>query len=221
MNDRTEKLIGALSEGVVPVASLPAPTARAGRWLTFAIALVGGLVWFYGPREDLAARFSETSFYIPWVSSVLVAITAAVAAFHLAVPGSPRWIVALPGAPLAVWLGMLGTGCVLELADQGTAVLGVSYGCFEFIVLTSVPLGAALVWMLRKAAPLLPAGTLAMGSLAAAAAGSAGLEIFHHLQTSTMVLIWHLGTVALVALIGLAFGGRALSLPVVNRSAYR
>jgi hypothetical protein len=62
----------------------------------------------------------------------------------------------------------------------------------------------------------MPAGTLAMGALAAASAGSAGLELFHHLQTSTMVLIWHLGTVMLVALIGLAAGRRALALPSVN-----
>jgi hypothetical protein len=55
-----------------------------------------------------------------------------------------------------------------------------------------------------------------MGALAAASAGSAGLELFHHLQTSTMVLIWHLGTVMLVALIGLAAGRRALALPSVN-----
>jgi hypothetical protein len=180
------------------------------------VVLIGILVLSQSPRDDLAARFSESSFYVPWAASVLVAISAAIAAFHMTVPGSPRWIVALPALPLAVWLGMLGTGCARELADQGLAVLGTSYGCLKFIGLTSVPLGAVLVWMLRRAAPLMPAGTLAMGALAAASAGSAGLELFHHLQTSTMVLIWHLGTVMLVALIGLAAGRRALALPSVN-----
>ena len=215
MNDRTDKLIGALSEGVVPVASLPPPAARAGRWLAFAAALIGILVLLNSPRGDLVARFADSTFYVPWAASVAVAIAAAIAAFHMTVPGSPRWIVALPAVPLAIWLGMLGTGCVRELADQGMAVLGTSYGCLKFIGLTSVPLGAVLVWMLRRAAPLMPAGTLAMGALAAAA-GSAGLELFHHLQTSTMVLIWHLGTVTLVVLIGLAAGRRALALPSVN-----
>ena len=216
MNEGTDKLIGALSERVTPVAVLPPPAARAGRFLAFAIALIGALVLMHDSRDDLAARFAETSFYVPWAASVAVAVTAAFAAFHMAVPGSPRWIVALPAAPLAVWLGMLGTGCVAELAEQGTAVLGVSYGCLQFIGLTSVPLGIVLVWMLRRAAPILPAATLAMGSLAAASAGSAGLELFHHLQTSTMVLVWHLGTVALVALVGLALGPRALALQSVN-----
>ncbi|MBL8831966.1 MAG: DUF1109 family protein [Rhodospirillales bacterium] len=217
MNKRTEDLIGALSEGVVRVAALPPPAARAGRWLAFAVVLVGALVLWHGPRDDLAARFSETSFYVPWAASVAVAVAAAVAAFAMTVPGSPRWIAALPAAPLALWLGMLGTGCVRELANRGTAVLGTSYGCLEFIGLTSLPLGIVLIWMLRRGAPLMPAGTLAMGALAAASAGSAGLELFHHLQTSTMVLIWHLGTVALVALVGLATGPRALALPSVNR----
>jgi hypothetical protein len=216
MNKGTDNLIRALSEGVAPVASLPAPAARAGRWLVFAAVLIGILVLWHSPRDGLAARFTEVSFYMPWAASVLVAITAAIAAFHMTVPGHPRWIVALPAVPLAVWLGMLGTGCMRELADQGTAVLGTSYECLKFIGLTSVPLGAVLVWMLRRAAPLMPAGTLAMGALAAASAGSAGLELFHHLQTSTMVLIWHLGTVLLVALVGLATGRRALALPSVN-----
>jgi hypothetical protein len=70
--------------------------------------------------------------------------------------------------------------------------------------------------MLRRAAPLAPSGTFAMGALAAAAAGSAGLELFHHIDTSTEALVWHLGTVGLVTLAGLATGRRALALPSVN-----
>jgi hypothetical protein len=206
----SDKLIAALSEAVAPVKRLPSPQVRAGKWLAFAVVVIGVLVTLHDPRDDLAARFSEPGFVVPWMASVLVAITAAVAAFQMSVPGSPRFFVLLPAVPLAVWLGTLGTGCAIELAEFGTAALGTSWECFRFILLTSGVLGVVQALMLRRAAPLEPSRTMAMGALAAAAFASAGLELFHHLQTSTMVLIWHLGTVGLVTLIALAFGRRSL-----------
>jgi len=209
----SEKLAAALSEALVPIARLDPPMVRAGKWLAFAVVLAGALVALHGLRDDLAARFSEPSFFVPWLASVLVAITAGISAFYMSVPGSPRGIVALPALPLAVWLGALGSGCAVELSEQGTAALGTSWGCLKFIGLTSLPLGGAMALMLRKAAPLAPSPTMAMGALAAAAFGSAGLELFHHLQTSTMVLIWHLGTVAAVTLIASALGRRVLGGP--------
>lgn len=209
----SEKLAAALSEGLVPVARLEPPLVRAGKWLAFAAVLVGLLVALHDPRDDLAARFAEPGFVVPWMASVLVAITAGIAAFHMSIPGSPRLLVALPAVPLAVWLGTLGTGCAIELADRGTAALGTSWECLKFIGLTSVPLAGVMAFMLRKAAPLAPSPTMAMGALAAAAFASAGLELFHHLQTSTMVLMWHLGTVATVTLVASALGKRALGAP--------
>lgn len=209
----SEKLAAALSEALVPVARLDSPMVRAGKWLAFAVALVGVLVALYGVRSDLAARFAELSFFVPWMASVLVAITAGISAFYMSVPGSPRGIVALPALPLAVWLGALGSGCGVELSEQGTAALGTSWGCLKFIGLTSVPLAGVMAIMLRKAAPLAPSPTMAMGGLAAAAFASAGLELFHHLQTSTMVLIWHLGVVAIVTLIASTLGRRMLGAP--------
>lgn len=206
----SDKLIAALSEAVAPVTRLPSPEVRAGKWLAFAAGVVGVLVVLHGPRGDLAARFADPAFAVPWIASVLVALTAAFAAFQMSVPGSKRAFELLPALPLAVWLGTLGTGCAAELSDMGSAALGTSWACFQFIVLTGSALGLAMALMLRKAAPLAPSRTLAMGALAAAAFASAGLELFHHLQTSTMVLIWHLGTVGLVTLVALPLGRRAL-----------
>lgn len=217
MNKRTDDLIGALSEGVMPVRQLPPPALRAASWFAFAAAVVGLLVAVLGAREDIGGRFADTAFVVPWTASFLVAILAALAAFHMTVPGWPRWVAALPVPPLLVWLAMLGAGCVREVSERGVSVLGTSLECVQFIVLTSVPLAAALVWMLRRAAPLAPASTFAMGALAAASAASAGLELYHHIDTSTEALVWHVGTVAIVTLAGMAIGPRALALPSVNR----
>ena len=206
----SDKLIAALSEAVVPVKRLPAPAVRAGKWLAFAACVIGLLVAMHGPRDDLAARFADPAFAVPWIASVLVGLTAAFAAFQMSVPGSKRAIMLLPALPLTVWLGTLGTGCAAELSELGSAAFGTSWECFGFIGVTGSALGIVMALMLRKAAPLAPSRTLAMGALAAAAFASAGLELFHHLQTSTMVLIWHLGTVGIVTLVALALGRRTL-----------
>lgn len=209
----TEKLIAALSEAVAPVKRLPSPEVRAGKWLAFAVCVVGALVAMHGVRADIAERFADPAFAAPWIASVLVGLTAAFAAFQMSVPGSKRAIELLPVLPLGVWLGTLGTGCAAELSEIGRAAFGTSWECFKFIVLTSSALGIAMALMLRKAAPLAPSRTLAMGALAAAAFASAGLELFHHLQTSTMVLVWHLGTVAFVTLVALPLGRSTLGKP--------
>lgn len=216
MKRGTEDLIGALSEAVVPVRRLARPSVRAAGWLAFVLVFVGALVAVRGQRADIGARLADPDFLVPWLASVLVAGTAALAAFHLTVPGSARWIAFLPLPPLAVWLATLGAGCAREISELGLAAFGTSFECLEFIVLTSLPLSVALVWMLRRAAPLAPAGTLAMGVLAAASAASAGLELYHHIDTSTEALVWHLGTAAAVVLAGLASGRSVLTLRAVN-----
>jgi hypothetical protein len=69
---------------------------------------------------------------------------------------------------------------------------------------------AAIVWMTRHAAPLRPGPVAALGGLAAAAIGSVGLSLVHHLDAAAMVLIWHGGSVALVSALAWWFGPRAL-----------
>jgi hypothetical protein len=63
----------------------------------------------------------------------------------------------------------------------------------------------AMVLMLRRGAPLYPRLTLLLGALAVGAIGNFGMQIFHFRDASIMVLVWHLGSVAVLsALAGLA-----------------
>jgi hypothetical protein len=101
----SDKLIAALSEAVVPVKRLPAPAVRAGKWLAFAACVIGLLVAMHGPRDDLAARFADPAFAVPWIASVLVGLTAAFAAFQMSVPfGVAMVIVESVAAPVVALL---------------------------------------------------------------------------------------------------------------------
>jgi hypothetical protein len=214
MRPETENLIGALSQDVRPVRPLDAPMARALRYLAFAAPCLLAFALYQGPSAVFLARLEQPEFLIPWIASVLTGVLATIAVFHLAVPGTPRWLYLLPVPPLVVWLGSLGAGCLGELIAQGTSHIGTSWHCMQVILLTSVPLGLVLGWMLRRAAPLAPIATGAWAALAVSAFASATLETFHSLDSATMILLWHGTAVLGVAAIGAVTGKRALRLPV-------
>lgn len=77
------------------------------------------------------------------------------------------------------------------------------------IVLMSIPLAMVLFLMVRHAGPIRPVATAFTGALALASLASAGLTLFHGLDATIMVLVWHMGTVALIVAV-LSLSGRRL-----------
>jgi Negative regulator of sigma F len=74
------------------------------------------------------------------------------------------------------------------------------------LILTSVPLAIALAAMLRYAA-LLRGGAVAMtGGLAVAAITATALSLFHDHDATVLILVWNLGTTALITGLGILFG---------------
>jgi hypothetical protein len=69
---------------------------------------------------------------------------------------------------------------------------------------------AAIIIMLRKAAPLHPRLTLALAALAVASIANFGLQFAHVRDASIMVLVWHLGAAAVLAALGGWLGQRVL-----------
>lgn len=213
----TDVLIAQLVEGAAPVRPLRPPLLRAIGFLLVAAAFVGLVVAIHGLRPDLAYVMA-----LPWRraefwASIATALTAAVAAFHLAVPGrSAAWAL-LPVPAATVWLATLGFGCwhdFVRLGPEGLA-WGTSWSCLRSIVLTSLPLTALLFWMLRFGDAARPLPTAAFGVLGVAAMAAAGLSLYHHLEAALLVLIWHVGTVAMV--VGVAAIGNRRIFRLVNR----
>jgi hypothetical protein len=147
--------------------------------------------------------------------SAATAVLAAIAAFELSLPDASRawaWL-PLPGAIL--WVTASGFGClrVWFLPDTHVAVLGEARDCLIFILSLSVPLSALLFLMLRRACPLQPGFTAAVGGLAVAAAAATLLNFFHPYDAAATDLTVHAIAVALVVVANRALGGRIFAAP--------
>ena len=207
----TRALIGELASRAQPVRRLTSPLRRTLLWAVLAAAVILVVIANYGLRPGVV---SSAPGAIEWVGSVLTALLAAYAAFQISVPGrSPSWAW-LPLPPLLLWLTGLGWGCAREWLQVGNAAFAfqaASWECAQAITLISVPLGAILLLMVRHAGVVRPAPTALLAALGAAAMSAAGVSLFHEGESALMVLVWHLGAVALLSLLCGLFGRRLLA----------
>jgi hypothetical protein len=209
----TPELIEALVASAMPVQRLHPPLVRATLWLGFAGLVLALVAIGHGLRADLTLRLYQPTFAISTVAALATGILSAAAAFAISLPDRSPWWLALPMPALAVWMSTIGYGCLTDWVRIGPE--GVRFGeelrCFALLVLTSVPLGIALAVMLRYAA-MLRAGAVAMtGGLAIAAITATALSLFHDHDATAIILVWNLGTAALITSIASMFGRRILS----------
>jgi len=209
---KTPDLIDALVECATPVRRLRPPLVRGALWLALAAFILALLAIGHGVRADLAERLHQPVFVVSIAAALATGVLAAVAAFMVSLPDRSQWWLALPAPALAVWVGTIGYGCLTDWVVIGPD--GVRFGetlrCFATLVLTSVPLAIALAVMLRYAALLRPGAVTLAGALAVAAITSSALSLFHDLDATMMILIWNLGTAALITGLGSLFGRRVL-----------
>ena len=207
---KTPDLIDALVECAAPVRRLRPPLVRACLWLALAAVILALLAIGHGARADLAERLRQPVFLVSIAAALGTGILAAVAAFMVSLPDRSQWWLALPAPVLAVWVGTIGYGCLTDWVSIGPdgVHMGETARCFATLVLTSVPLAIALAAMLRYAALLRPGAVTLAGALAVAAITSSALSLFHDLDATMMILIWNLGTAALITGLGSVFGRR-------------
>ena len=209
----TPDLIELLVASAAPVRRLRPPLARAAGWLLFAALILALLAVSHGVRPDLELRLEQPVFVIGIAASLATGVLAAFASFIVSVPDrSRRWLL-LPAPTLLVWLTTVGYGCLTAWVSIGPG--GISLGetaqCFATLVLVGAPLSLAMLVMLRYAALLAPTPVAITGSLAVAAMTSTALSLFHPLDATVMVLIWNLGTAALLVALGGLYGRRMFS----------
>jgi hypothetical protein len=208
---RHERLVEDLAGGLEPVRPLPAPAARAALWLGMAL-VIGLVLAAWSGTGGFMLRMRVPDLALAAVGAVLTAISAAFAAFATSVPGrSSRWAL-LPLPPLALWIGASGLGCLREWIAPGADIPGAHTvtGCFSFLICVSVPLSALIVVMLRRACPLRPNLTAALGGLAVAAAAAALLMPVHPHDATASDLLIHAAAVAIVIGANGLAGGRLL-----------
>jgi hypothetical protein len=208
---RTDELIDSLVERAAPVLRrLRPPLVRAALWLAFAGLLIAVIAAGSGIRPDFMEHLHQPAFAVTIGAALATGILATVAAFTVSIPGRSRWWLALPLPALAVWMSTIGYGCFagwVSLRPEGLRP-GEEMRCAALLVLTSVPLAIALAAMLRYAAMLRPGAVALSGGLAIAAIVAAVLPLFHGHDATAMILVWNLGTAALITGIAGLLGQR-------------
>jgi hypothetical protein len=201
MMSSTEDLIEDLSADAGPVKPLGSPVKRTATWLGLSLPYMAFIVWLAGLSPDLAWQIHDINFLLEQSASLLAALAAAFAAFCAVVPGRARWVLLLPLVPIGIWLTTLGAECFADWRVNGDAAFAfvAHWNCVPSIVLIGALPVTLLAIMLRRGAPLYPHLAVALGGLAAGALGNFGLNLFHAPDAGLMVLIWHFGTVALMA----------------------
>jgi hypothetical protein len=211
MAERTDRLIAELAAGAAPVRRLRPPAIRAALWLLVVAAIAAAIVLAFANLPMFAARASNPKLALELAGTLLTGILAVLAAFELSLPDrSAAWVL-LPLPSFALWLGASGYSCWRHWLAFGPGgwEIGESADCFRFILGFGIPLGLALLFVLRRARPLAPVRVAAMGGLGVAALAAFFLQFFHPFDVTFMDLGVHLIAVALVA--GFAAGAETLA----------
>jgi hypothetical protein len=207
----TDELIQDIAASATPVRPLPPPWLRTAAWLALSIPYLALVMLIVSPNYDLSGKLTDVRFLIEQTAALTTAVAAAAAAFAMTVPGYGRKWLLLPVLPFAVWLASLGLGCLEDWRQFGSEGLSLrtDWDCFPYMVLVGAIPALAIALMLRRGAPLNPHAAAALGGLAAAGLGDFGLRLFHAQDVSIMVLVWHVGTVVVLAALA-GWAGSAL-----------
>lgn len=208
----TRQLIDRLAGGLAPARPIASPARQLGDWLGISLPFVAFVVIMMSPRADLMSKLAETRFLLEQGAALATALTAAVAAFAMVVPGRRRWLPVLPLVPAGLWITTLGAGCLADYWRAGAAGLRLSpdAACLGYVALIGSLPALTLVIMLRRGAPLAPRRTVFFAVLASAALGNFGLRFFHLQDAGLMVLFWQFGSVLLLSTLAGLCGPRFL-----------
>jgi len=200
---KTERLVERLAAELTPVHRIARPAMRLAWWLLISIPAAGMVVWAFGLRPDLAARLADRNFLVEEGAALLTALVGIYAALCSGLPDEPEWKVWLPMAPMVLWLGVLGQQCLdvsLRLGPEGLHVTSDAM-CLPAIALGGLVPTIVIVVMLRRSGKFRTTHACLCGALGAAALGAAALRLYHMEDAAIMVIVWHLGSVALFSLV--------------------
>jgi len=210
----TDELIEILARDAAPVRRLAAPWLRTVTWLVMSGLYVALLIAFMSPSLDRLAGIRAPRFWLEQAAALTTGIAAAAAALMSVVPGRTNRAWLLPVGPLGVWIGALVWGSVQDGMTRGSAGLVVhsDWPCVVAMVVGALLPAAAIVFMLRRGAPLTPRVTAAFAGLAVAGLSSVAACLSRpspHGTTMT-VLVWHFGTLLLLTSVAASAGRHLL-----------
>ena len=212
---KTDDLIARLGREATVVTPLPAPARRTAVWLAYGAiyVMVSSAMILAGMSRGGAA---VTPLYLlQQGAALLTGIAAARAAFISVVPGERdrAWI--LPAVTGALWVVALLWASVFDVQVSGTLGLAAEtdWPCVVSMTIGAVVLGAPMLVMLRRGAPLTPRATAFLAGVAALSLANIEACLTRPHAFAMTVLLWHGGTAALIAFLCAGMGRRWLRWP--------
>jgi hypothetical protein len=211
-SDSNERLVQALSADLTPVRRLAPPGLRVLFWL----AIIGAVSLALAMVSDVGAMMhrlmAAPDMWLAVVGSVLTAVLAATAAFHLSLPDRKAAWALLPLPAFLLWIGASGMGCLrpLSVADAYPMPPSGTEHCLMFILGLSLPLCLLLIVMLRRGFSLRPNLTAIIAGLACASAAATLLNFIHPYDAAATDLAVHALAVTIVIVANTILGGRIL-----------
>lgn len=209
----TNDVISKLVRDLEPVSPLALPRVRLTRWGLIVVPAAALVVAAIGPRADLFAAAATLSFQAHFALLMLAAVTSAIAALAMAMPGEPigQWRRVAPVAAVLAWAAWL-SGELLVSAASGQVIWPVAagWGCVAKSFAFGVTPAIVLTMMLGRGAPEDGRRTMIFAGLAAAAVGALGVELTCPMTSPTHLLLWHAGPVAAAVVLAAVWGRTVL-----------
>lgn len=218
----TDEVIAKLVRDLQPVRPLPLPHVRLARWGLVVVATIAAVAAGIGPRADLQASMATLPFQVHSILLLVVALSSAIAAFAIAIPGEwvepwRRLAPAAAGLALVTWL----VGELWVFAASGESLWpGIEgVGCVAKAFTFAVTPGLALTLMLGRGLPSDTRTMMLFAGLAVGAVGALGVELTCPMTSPSHLLVWHGGPVVAAALAAWLIGRTILDnvMPAVLR----
>ncbi|MBD3847443.1 DUF1109 family protein [Bosea sp. SSUT16] len=197
---RTEELISRLAADLRP--RHVEQRIRSRRLWTVAIAIALPLLALGRPlRTDIAYEIADPMFVASVATSALIFITGLLAIVMLRRPGRSRYWLLMPLVALALWVVMELTSGALEVVREGWHAFGFesSPQCPLFIGIVGVPMFLAMLSLSRLGLMVWRGPIAVIAALSSFSLPATILNLLHGLDTSAMVLLWHLSAVVVFA----------------------
>ncbi|MGQ0733221.1 MAG: NrsF family protein [Acidobacteriota bacterium] len=206
---RTEELIHELAQSAQPVRPLRPVGIRLLGWIVLVAGSFGVVVSVMGTRADLAAVATSPTFAFEAALLIVTALSAAVGALVVSVPGAERtvlvrWAPVMAGIAAVLWV----IGDLAASVTAGAPELRFTFGwscVWKTASVGAVP-GTALFAMVRQAAPLRAGWAGLLAVLATAAVGVLGANVICPSDRPLHLLLWHVGPLMVCAALGAALG---------------
>jgi len=207
---KTNDLIDELTTNLEPVRRLWKPEARAAAWSAIALVYIVALAVTMA-RGAVSVDVLAAQFWLPQAAAIAASFVAARAAFVSVLPGYRAHAVAWMALAASLWLGSLTAFARWPIAIDAIASARHEWLCVAVIVVGGAPLMGAMVWLLRRGAPLTPVSTMAAAALAVGAMANVGACLSLPHADHAITLFWHGGVVALLMALAAVAGALVLS----------